>query len=69
MGRQGPAITHAGSDGNWNALVVLFAERGEGVLVVANAGESMGGDTACRNALRALVATMSDPAPSATPAP
>jgi CubicO group peptidase (beta-lactamase class C family) len=63
-GRRGPALTHAGSDGNWHALVVLFPDRGDGVLVAANAAESMGGDAATVQALRALAAGVSEPAPA-----
>lgn len=62
VGRQGPALTHAGSDGNWNALVVLYPAHGEGVLVAANAAESMGGDRASVAALRALAQGVSQPA-------
>jgi CubicO group peptidase (beta-lactamase class C family) len=61
VGRKGPALTHAGSDGNWNAVVVLFPARGEGVLVATNSAEGMGGDKASVAALRALAATVSDP--------
>ncbi len=62
VGRRGPALTHSGSDGNWYAVVVLFPERGDGVLVAANAAESMGGDAATVAALRTLAATLSEPA-------
>ena len=31
MNLRGPALTHAGSDGNWNALVCLFPQTGAGV--------------------------------------
>jgi CubicO group peptidase (beta-lactamase class C family) len=62
MGLQGPALTHAGSDGNWEALVVLFPETGNGVLVVANAFESMGGDKAARTAVKALAEGVAAPA-------
>lgn len=61
MGLQGPVLTHAGSDGNWNALVALFPQTGDGVLVAANAGESMGGDKASLTALRALAVTVAKP--------
>jgi hypothetical protein len=61
-GRQGPALTHAGSDGNWYALVLLFPQTGNGVLVTANAADSMGGDKASTEALRALAATLAPPA-------
>jgi CubicO group peptidase (beta-lactamase class C family) len=63
VGRKGPVLTHSGSDGNWNALVVLFPETGNGVLVVANCADSMGGDKASVAALRALAATVAEPAP------
>ena len=65
MNLQGPALTHSGSDGNWFALVCLFPETGNGVLVAANAAESMKGDQAARTAIRALAATIAEPAPSA----
>ncbi|HEV2362611.1 MAG TPA: hypothetical protein VGS12_00255 [Caulobacteraceae bacterium] len=55
---QGPALTDAGSDGNWYADVVVFPETGNGAPAVANAGEDMGGDTACRAALRAVLPTL-----------
>lgn len=62
MGLQGPALAHSGSDGNWFALVCLFPGTGDGVLVVANAAESMGGDQASLAALRALATTVAAPA-------
>jgi CubicO group peptidase (beta-lactamase class C family) len=52
LGRKGPALTHSGSDGNWYAVVVLFPETGDGLLVAANAGESMGGDKATKQLAR-----------------
>ena len=64
MGRKGPVLTHAGSDGNWNALVVLFPQTGNGVLVATNSADSMGGDKASAAALRTLAATVSEPAAS-----
>lgn len=64
-GRKGPALTHSGSDGNWYALVILFPQTGAGVLVAANAADSMGGDKASLAALRALAATVAEPAPAA----
>jgi CubicO group peptidase (beta-lactamase class C family) len=67
MGRRGPALTHSGSDGNWNALVLLFPETGNGVLVAANAGDSMGGDAASVAALRELAAGAAEPQASAAP--
>lgn len=62
MGLTGPALTHAGSDGNWYALVVLFPLTGSGALVIANAADSMGGDKAAMAATRALAATVAAPA-------
>ncbi len=62
MGLRGPALTHSGSDGNWYALVCLFPQTGNGVLVTANAAESMGGDQATLTALRALTRTVAEPA-------
>lgn len=61
MNLRGPALTHSGSDGNWYALVCLFPETGNGVLVAANAAESMQGDQASVAALRALAATVAEP--------
>ena len=61
MNLRGPALTHSGSDGNWFALVCLFPETGNGVLVTANAAESMGGDQASVAALRVLAATVAEP--------
>jgi CubicO group peptidase (beta-lactamase class C family) len=54
-GFEGPGLTHAGSDGNWYALVALFPETRSGVLVAANAGEDMGGDKADKAVLKALL--------------
>ncbi len=42
-GHAGPVLMHAGSDGNWYAVVALFPQAESGVLAVANAGEEMGG--------------------------
>lgn len=61
MNLRGPALTHSGSDGNWYALVCLFPETGNGVLVTANAADSMGGDQASVAALRAFAATVAEP--------
>lgn len=62
MGLRGPALTHSGSDGNWYALVCLFPQTGNGVLVTANAAESMGGDQTTLATLRALARTVAEPA-------
>lgn len=58
VGHDGRALVHAGSDGNWYALIALFPDQGAGALTAANAGESMGGDAAAVAALRALAATL-----------
>jgi CubicO group peptidase (beta-lactamase class C family) len=63
FGRQGPALFHAGSDGNWTAVVMLFPETGNGVLVASNAYESMRGDRSANGAMRAIVPLITDPAP------
>lgn len=63
-GRTGPVLMHAGSDGNWFALVALFPETGRGVLTVANAGPDMGGDQAAQRAMMALLPPPSPPAPA-----
>jgi hypothetical protein len=63
LGREGPALMHAGSDGNWMALVLLFPESENGVLTVANAGEDMGGETAAKAALKAVLPELAPPAP------
>ncbi len=54
-GHAGPVLMHAGSDGNWYAVVALFPASESGVLVVANAGEEMGGDKATRSAMMGLL--------------
>jgi hypothetical protein len=66
LGRQGPMLMHAGSDGNWLALVLLFPETQNGVLVAANAADDMGGDKATKTAVKAVLPELA--APSAIPA-
>ena len=68
-GRAGPVLTHGGSDGNWFAFVALFPGRENGVLVVANAADSMGGDAAVMVAARAVILTLAPEAPAAPAAP
>ncbi|WP_298158766.1 serine hydrolase [Brevundimonas sp.] len=65
-GRAGPALTHGGSDGNWFAFVALFPGSENGVLAVANAAETMGGEAAVKAAARAVIQTL---APAVPPAP
>ncbi len=55
-GHKGPVLTHAGSDGNWYAFVILFPQSGNGALVTANAGPEMGGDKAAMTVLKELLA-------------
>jgi CubicO group peptidase (beta-lactamase class C family) len=64
-GYRGPALTHAGSDGNWYALVALFPETQNGVLVAANAGEDMGGDKAAKVVMKAVFPAIAQPVPAA----
>jgi hypothetical protein len=52
---QGPALVHTGSDEAWESIIVLFPESGNGLLVNANAGESMGGESADKSVLWALM--------------
>ena len=63
-GRQGPVLTHAGSDGAWYALVALFPATGGGVLITANAGEDMGADVAEKGVFKTVVESLS---PAAAP--
>lgn len=58
LGRRGPALTHSGSDGNWYAVAVLFPQSGNGIIVVANAGEDMGGDKAGKAVVQAVLPTL-----------
>jgi CubicO group peptidase (beta-lactamase class C family) len=64
FGRQGPILTHDGSDGTWYAKVVLFPSFRSGVLVTANAAEDMGGDAAVKAATRAVIESLAPPAPA-----
>ncbi len=70
-GVMGPVLTHSGSDGNWFAFVALFPAGDNGVLVVANAADSMGGDAAVKIAARAVMVTLAPavPTPPAAPVP
>lgn len=61
-GRKGPVLSHTGTDENWYASVNLFPASGDAILLAANAGKSMGGDTADRAAFKALLPTVSTPA-------
>jgi CubicO group peptidase (beta-lactamase class C family) len=67
LGRKGPALTHTGSDGNWFAAVILFPQAGDGLLVTANAADSMGGDKAAVAVLKELAPSLSEPLPPESP--
>ncbi|MCK9689322.1 serine hydrolase domain-containing protein [Scleromatobacter humisilvae] len=54
-GHAGPVWMHAGSDGTGYAIVALFPASKRGLLVVANAGDEMGGAKAARDAMVALM--------------
>ena len=54
-GHAGPVWMHAGSDGTGYAVVALFPASRRGLLVVANAGDEMGGAKAARDAMVALM--------------
>lgn len=58
-GRQGPALVHQGSDGNWLAIAVLFPEQGTGALVVANAAPEMGAEKVLNTVIGTLFPTLS----------
>ena len=62
-GRDGTILTHAGSDGNWYALVILFPDSGNGALIATNAGADAGGDKADELVLDALRPTLRPPSP------
>lgn len=66
MNLRGPALTHSGSDGNWYALVCLFPQTGNGVLVAANAAESMHGDRVATTLMHTLARTVAAPLPDAS---
>ncbi|MGD0189469.1 MAG: serine hydrolase domain-containing protein [Rhizomicrobium sp.] len=52
---QGPVLVHTGSDEAWESIVVLFPQSGNGLLVNANAGQSMSGESAAKSVLFALM--------------
>ncbi|HEY3812028.1 MAG TPA: serine hydrolase domain-containing protein [Caulobacteraceae bacterium] len=64
LGRKGPALTHAGSDGTMYAIICLFPEARTGLLVACNAGEAMGGDKVVKAAMKPLLPCVSDEAPA-----
>jgi CubicO group peptidase (beta-lactamase class C family) len=60
-GRAGPVLVHAGSDTNWYAIAALFPGSGTGVMVAANAGPDMDGETASRAALGTILPDIAGP--------
>ena len=54
-GHPGPVWMHAGSDGTGYAMVALFPASRSGLLVVANAGDDMGGAKAAREVMLSLM--------------
>jgi CubicO group peptidase (beta-lactamase class C family) len=56
---QGPVLEHTGSDEAWMSIVVLFPDSGNALLVNANAGKSMGGESADKAVLKALLPLVS----------
>jgi CubicO group peptidase (beta-lactamase class C family) len=61
MGRQGPMLSHTGSDGSWYSMVVLFPASGTAMLVNVNAGSDMGGEQADKSVLSALLPSLAPP--------
>lgn len=66
-GRAGPALTHTGSDGVWIADIVLFPERGSGLLIATNAAYDMNAHTALSEASKEILSALAPPAPAAAP--
>jgi CubicO group peptidase (beta-lactamase class C family) len=62
MDRQGPMLSHTGSDDGWYSMVVLFPASGNGLLVNANAGAGMSGEKADKAVLKALLPSLAPPA-------
>lgn len=55
MNRQGPMLSHTGSDESWYSMVLLFPASGNGLLINANAGADMSGDKADKIVIKALL--------------
>jgi CubicO group peptidase (beta-lactamase class C family) len=60
-GRKGPVLSHTGTDENWYASVNLFLNSGDGIILTASAGKSMGGQAADEAAFKSLLPTISTP--------
>jgi len=61
MMREGPMLSHTGTDGAWYSMVVLFPSSGNGMLVNANAGADMSGEKADKVVLKALLPDLAPP--------
>jgi CubicO group peptidase (beta-lactamase class C family) len=61
MDRQGPMLSHTGTDGSWYSMAILFPASGSGMLVNANAGSDMGGEKADKAVLKALLPGLAPP--------
>jgi hypothetical protein len=57
-------LVHTGSDGTWFAFAALFPKTGTGVLIVANAGKSMGGEKAVMKAVKVVMAALKAAGPT-----
>jgi CubicO group peptidase (beta-lactamase class C family) len=58
MDRQGPMLSHTGSDESWYSMVILFPASGNGLLINANAGADMGGDRADKAVIKAMLPSL-----------
>jgi len=61
MDRQGPMLSHTGSDESWYSMVLLFPASGTGLLVNANGGSDMGGEKADKAVIKALLPSLAPP--------
>ena len=64
-GREGPALTHSGSDGVWIADIVLFPGSRNGLLIATNAAYDMGAQNAMNDARQEIIAAIAPLAPAA----
>jgi CubicO group peptidase (beta-lactamase class C family) len=58
MDRQGPMLSHTGSDESWYSMVILFPASGNGLLVNANAGADMKGDKADKIVIKQMLPSL-----------
>jgi CubicO group peptidase (beta-lactamase class C family) len=64
FGVAGRLLQHAGSNGDWFALIGIVPELHDGVLVATNAAEDAEADKAAREAFEAIIATFPQVKPS-----